>query len=117
MFGKHILPYDEYGIDNGEYRVRYSADASDTYKAAKGRPLGHLQIFLHVINPDRPGMIPLLADHYYDPPPFASAQEAGRAMALFLEDRESAQNPYGFPAMRHPSGAVYKLPPTLDPTD
>lgn len=117
MHGNNILPYTEYEIDTGEYRVRYCMDASDTYKAATGRPLAHLQIILHVINPGRPGMIPLLADHYYDPPPFRSAEDAGRAMAIFLQERGGSQNPSGFPAFRDPSGALYNIPAPLDPID
>jgi len=117
MFGTPRLPYETYAIDNLEYIARYSPDASDAFHAATGRPLAHLELTLAVINPARPGTITLKADHYYDPPPFRTAEEAGRAIAIFLEDRQGPRNPYSFPRLRGSSGTAYELPPPLDPTD
>ncbi|MBL8846804.1 MAG: hypothetical protein JNN24_13625 [Hyphomicrobium zavarzinii] len=117
MFGTPRLPYETYAIDNLEYIARYSPDASDAFHAATGRPLAHLELTLAVINPDRPGTITLKADHYYDPPPFRTAEEAGRAIATFLEDRQGPRNPYSFPSLRDSSGTAYELPPPLDPTN
>lgn len=115
MFGAPRLPYQIYAIDNLEYIIRYSADASDAYHAATGRPLAHLRLLLVIIDPDRPGRITLTADHYYDPPPFHTAEHAGQAIAGFLENRGGAHNPFAFPKLRDPSGRVYELPLPIEP--